>query len=274
MNSIQDSVLNTVVKTNTIRIGVSENYPPLSFTIGKDENGIPEYGGVEIEMAKSFTTFLEGIINEDDTAQKQKISITWVQVQPSNYIKKVKSHQVDLLMGGVSRNSKRSQKMWFSEPYFIFTPAVLFDRNKLPQSKYGEFFEEKTYRTLWDLKKLNNIKLAVKEGSVYKELIQNELPNVVIVDVQTNKIGLNKLKAREVDGFVHDSIFYDTLMHQKPGLYGSYILLKGGTRKEVLCIGLPMGDTIWLQTVNSWLVEVKRTGQLQKWIKKYAKGKL
>ncbi|MES0491029.1 MAG: transporter substrate-binding domain-containing protein [Leptospirales bacterium] len=274
MTGVQDSLFNKVLSKKILRIGISENYPPLSFKTDKNK-----FDGIEIEMAKSFTTFLEGILSGGETKNSNKttlnkpiISLEWVLVKPDNYVAKVKNHEVDLLLGGVSRNMSRSQQMWFSEPYYTFTPAVLFDRHKLPQAKYGEFFEERTYRTLWDLKNLKNIKLAVKTGSVYEELIQTRLPNAVIVKVDTNDIGLNKLKARQVDGFVHDSIFFDSKMREEPNFHGNFILLKGGNRKEVLCIGLPMGDTVWLQTVNAWLAEVKRDGQLENWIRKYTEG--
>lgn len=244
-----ETAYDRIMGKKVIRIGVSRHYPPLNFHSGKK--------GVEIDMAQELGRFLG-------------VSVETVPMKLTEYVGAIESKKVDIVIAGLSRNLRRAKRIWFSEPYISITPGVLASTRALPQTRFGDRFEQSPIRTIWDLKSTSGFRFAVKEGSAYEELLENEFPDFPRTLVKTNAQGLKALKSGAVQGFVHDSLYLQQQYQMHPSYGGSYTLLQGGNRHEQLCVGLPFGDTMLKNQVDIFIIEMKRLGKIDQWLEKYS----
>jgi polar amino acid transport system substrate-binding protein len=247
-NTPQDKTYQRIIQRGEIRIGISEHYPPLNFNAGRS--------GVEIEMAKELGKFLG-------------VRTTTVPLSLTDYIAAIETGNVDIVMAGLSRNLERAKKIWFSEPYISMTPGVLANRHRLPQTRFGDKFEQNPIRTIWDLKNISGFKFAVKKRSSYEHLLDREFPGIQKIIVATNDDGLNALKSGKAHGFVHDSLFLEYLYRNSPEFRGSYILLQGGSKHEKICAGLPFGATVLKNQIDTFILELIRQGLIDEWLEHY-----
>lgn len=238
-----------IMQSKTLRIGISTDYPPLNFNAGEN--------GVEIEMARALGEFMG-------------VQVRMVPLPVERYAAALEQREVDLVIAGFSRNLARAKRVWFSEPYLSVTPAVLADNRSVPRTSYGSEFEQAPMRTIWDLKRLTDFRFAVKKGSAYEEFLAAEFPSMTRVTVASNEEGMNLLKNGAVNGFVHDSIYLEYLYGTSAKLRNSYILLAGGSRLEKICVGLPFGDTVLKQQVDTFIQEILRLGLIDRWLTEYS----
>ncbi len=243
-------VFKSIKNKKLIKIGISKHYPPLNFSKGSK--------GLEVELSKQLAGFLG-------------VRVKIIPLAISNYINAITTGKVDIVIAGLSKNLERGKNIWFSIPYITATPAVLVNKRKLPQTNFGETFEKRPFRTIWDLKKLNRFTFAVKKKSSYESLLKNRLPNMKRTLITSNNQGIRLLKRGRVHGFVHDSLYLQYLYRTSASLRSNYILLQGGKQKEEICIGLPMGDTILKVQIDLFISEMLRQGHVNKWLKNYNK---
>lgn len=233
-----------------IRIGISMNYPPLNFNSGEK--------GVEMEMAKKLGNFLD-------------CSVKFVPLPVSEYISALEEGKVDILMSGLSRNMVRAKKIWYSVPYLTLTPAVLVRKAVLPQTQFGEQFEQRPFETIFDLRRLNSFTFALKKGSTYEVLLSEKFPDFPQVIVANDEEGLKKVEDGEAQGFVHDSLYLQYMYSKDAKLKRNYQLLSGGRIEEHLSIGLPFGAVILKNQIDIFIQELQRQGLLDEWLENFSK---
>lgn len=250
-------IYTSILKSGKIRIGVSRYYPPLHNTIQK--NGKLHHYGAEIRMAKSLGKFLG-------------VQVETIPLDMKDYVPSLQKRQVDVLIAGLSRNLKRGKEIWFSDPYYRITPGVLVDTRILPQTNFGDEFEEDPFRTIWDLKRLPDFTYAVKRDSSYADLIKEKFPGQKIKYVSTNEEGLQLLLSNKVHGFVHDSIFLKYQYEKTPEWKNRYLLLRGGPLVEEISVGLPIGDCILKAQIDFWISEILRQNKIEDWMKEEEKN--
>lgn len=238
-----------IMQSKTLRVGISIDYPPLNFNSGEK--------GVEVEMARALGEFMG-------------VRVRTVPLPVEQYASALEQREVDVVIAGFSRSLVRARSVWFSEPYLSVTPAVLADSRSIPQTSYGSEFEQAPIRTIWDLKRLTDFRFAVKKGSAYEELLKTEFPSMARVLVASNEEGMELLKNGSVTGFVHDSLYLEYLYAASAKLRNSYLLLAGGPRLEKICVGLPFGDTLLKQQVDTFIQEALRLGLIDRWLTEYS----
>ncbi len=241
-----------ILRRGTLRVGVSKDYPPLNFNAGEK--------GLEIEMARRLASFLGARLET-------------VPLNVGEYAKAIEEKRVDMVIAGFSRDLTRARRIWFSEPYLSVTPGVIASSRSLPRTRLGDTFEEPPFRTLWDLVRVPGFRIAVKNGSVYEKLLESEFPNMPRVQVMTNGEGLDLLKKGEVNGFIHDSLYLEYVYLHEPGIRGTHVFLQGGGRMERICVGLPFGDPVLKTQVDTFILEIVRTGMIDRWLKEYGGAK-
>jgi polar amino acid transport system substrate-binding protein len=241
-------VYKSIMEKKVIRIGISKHYPPLNFHSGKK--------GLEIEMAKKLGEFLG-------------VRVIKVPMTVADFVPAIKRGKVDIVIAGFSRNIQRARDIWFSRPYITLSPGVLVIKGVLPQTRFGDEFEESPIKTIWDLKRISRFRFAVKKGSTYEYLLNDRMPNMPKVIVKTTEEGLNMLKTGKAHGFVHDSLFLQYLYRTSASYREPYRLLTGGSLVEKICVGLPFGDTILKNQVDVFIEELLREGLIEEWLKKY-----
>jgi len=248
--SRQDDVYRSIMEKKRIRIGISKDYAPLNFNGGER--------GVEIEMARGLGEFMG-------------VRVELVPLEVGQYEGALVKRTVDVVIGGYSRNLARARTIWFSEPYLTVTPGVLADMRSLPKTSFGDRFEQKPIATIWDLKRVPGFRFAVKKGSAYEHLLETEFPDMPRTVVSTNEEGISLLNKRDVDGFVHDSLFLEYYFANSARLRNAFLLLSGGSRIEKICVGLPFGDAVLKNQVDVFIREKIRLGHIEKWIEEFSK---
>lgn len=248
--SRQDDVYRSIMEKKRIRIGISKDYAPLNFNGGER--------GVEIEMARGLGEFMG-------------VRVELVPLEVGQYEGALVKRTVDVVIGGYSRNLARARTIWFSEPYLTVTPGVLADMRSLPKTNFGDRFEQKPIATIWDLKRVPGFRFAVKKGSAYEQLLETEFPDMPRTVVSTNEEGISLLNKRDVDGFVHDSLFLEYYFANSARLRNAFLLLSGGSRIEKICVGLPFGDAVLKNQVDVFIREKIRLGHIEKWIEEFSK---
>lgn len=241
-------VYGKIISRGELRIGVSLHYPPLNFDGGKE--------GVEVMMARKLGEFLG-------------VKVSLVSLNVSEYVTALEKNQVDMVIAGFSRNLQRGRTVWFSDPYLTVTPGVLVNNRALPQRRFGDEFEQNPINTIWDLKNLSRFTFAVKKGSSYEMLLNEQFPSMTITLIEKNEEGVALLEKGKVDAFVHDSLYLQYLYNTSAQFRGSFRLLQGGKQTEAICIGLPFGDTVLKNQVNLFIAELIRQGLIDEWLNTY-----
>jgi len=239
-----------ILERGTVKIGISENYPPLNFDRGQK--------GLEIEMARELGAFMG-------------VKVELVPLKLADYLPALEKGEIDLIIAGLSRNLPRARKIWFSEPYITITPAALVNKRVLPQTRFGDQFEEAPVRTIWDLRRFNGFKCAVKKGSSYEVLLGSRFPDIERILVEDNAGGLESIRRGTAQGFIHDSLYLQYLYRRDASLSGAFTLLSGGNVVEELCVGIPFGAPVLKNQVDVFIAEMKRQGHFSDWLEKYGK---
>lgn len=243
-----DDLYRSIIQRGALKIGISINYPPLNFNRGQK--------GVEIEMAKALAAFFG-------------VKSVMIPLQLSEYIPALEKREVDIIVAGLSRNLHRAKKIYFSEPYLDITPAALVHKRVIPQTKFGDQFEQAPFLTVWDLSRITGFKCAVKKGSAYELLLESKFHSFEMVRVDSNDEGIENIRNGIAQGFMHDSLFLHYLYRKDATLRSNFILLSGGDIGEEICMGIPFGETVLKNQVDVFIAEMKRTRQIQKWLEQF-----
>lgn len=246
-----DSIYNKIYREHKIVIGISKSYPPLN--IINPEGRI----GVEIKMIESLSEFMD-------------VKIELLPLDVSEYVAAIQNGKVDMVIAGMSRSMERSKKIWFSRPYLTIHPAGLVDNRILRKTEFGEDIQSQPVTDLWELKKYNNVEFGIKTGSIYSDLVKNEFSGAAIVNFNNNEEGINLLYDFKINVLIHDSLYLEYLVRKNPALGKSFTLLKANQLDEYLCIGLPFGDSILKNQVDTWLDELIRTKKIKEWVEKFS----
>jgi len=246
------SAYNVITKEKTVTIGIAWNYPPLNIL----EDGARS--GIEMEMINSLAEFLGA-------------RAILVPLKVSEYVKALEDGRVQLVIAGMSRNLNRASRIWFSDPYISAYPAALLDSRLVQTTKFGQDIEEAPPTNLWDLNQAGALSFIVKEGSVYEDLVKSELHSENFVKVSSNEEALQLLRDFKANAFLHDSLYLEYQLKHNPGMNKSFMLLRAVDRDEQICVGLPFGDVVLKNQVNTWIAELIRTKKIHRWIEKYLK---
>jgi len=235
----------------TLRVGISLGYPVLHFS----ENGARE--GLEIELAKGFADYLGK-------------SIVFVPLSIHDISEAIKDKRIDIAFAGYSRSIERGKKVWFSDPYLEISPAALVHERAVPRTSYGSEFETKKFKTVSDLAQLPRLRVLLKKDSVYESSAPIQYPMFDISAVASIEEGLSELLSGKGDALLHDSLYLEYLYQRRAELQGRFLLLKENSREHISAV-LPRGEEKLLYEVNFFLSELKRTGQIQRWLEEYSK---
>ena len=233
-----------------IRIGMTDNYPPFSYV----EKG--KRDGFEVYLALKLAKFL---------GAKPKFHELGV----NKGLNAIAVNEIDIIVSGLSRDAKRGKKIWFSVPYLEMTPGVIVDKRSLPQTQYGDDFEDTPFVSIWDIKRLSEFTFIIKKGTVYEQLVKEKFKNKNYIMVNSHEEAFEKLFDGSANGYVHDSLFLEYKLKKNKNWLSKVKLLKGGHQIEKICIGLPFGSYVLKNQIDLFLLETSRKGEIRQWFRKY-----
>lgn len=223
--------LDAILKRDKIIIGVREDTQPFGF---KNEKG--EFVGYDIDIARIVS---QALFNSDK-------KVEFVPVTASDRIRKLVTHEVDILVATLSITEQRQRILDFSVPYYLAGQAVM-----LPAKS-----------DIISLRELSGKKVIIVYGSTGEQSIRTSIPDVTVIGYKTYNEAYNALKAGKADALVAD----DTLLYRYVLKDKSVKLLPKRYSKEYYAIAFRKDDASQrLQTrINGVLQSMQSTGRLNR----------
>ncbi len=224
------SALDRVEEDGTVRIGVRNDNPPMSFI---DDQG--EWVGFDLELAQAV-------------ADELGADLELVAVDGTTRISFIESGQVDMSVASMNHTRSRDEAIDFSITYFWDNQSFLVRTG--------------TYSSIDDL---FGQKVGANAGSSVIDswngyVADNGGAASEIVEFDDKLAAMQALRDGAIEGYSEDNI---TLLALAAG-DSELTLLPGGHNPVQFGIGVPENDSEWRDQVNLALQEVWKSGEYQR----------
>lgn len=222
--------LSKIIQRDKLIVGVRTDTQPFGFL---DKNNEP--AGYDIDIAKIIAAAVLG----DDK------KIEFVNVTASDRIRKLITHEVDILAATISITDQRQEILDFSIPYYRAGQAMM-----LPAKS-----------NIISLKELSGKKVIIVYGSTGERSIRTSIPNVIVTGYKTYDEAYNALKSGKADALIAD----DTLLYRYTIADPEVKLLPKRYSKEYYAIALrkDAASQRLLIRINSVLQNLQTSGRLK-----------
>jgi polar amino acid transport system substrate-binding protein len=225
----QAAELQEIQQRGYLTVAVKDNIRPLGF---RDEKG--NLQGFEIDLAQRLAA---EILGRADAVKLQPVA-------NRDRLDVVVQGKVDLAIARVTATATRDRIVSFSAPYYIDGTALV---TKDP--------------AVQRLRDVEQVKIAVLEGSSTIAKVRYALPNAQLVGVNSYQAALNLLEFRGAIAFAADASVLAGWVQQYP----QYRLLPTLLSAEPLCVVMPKGlqyDEL-RRAVDRAIAQLKAEGWLQ-----------
>ena len=224
-----DSVADRVEQTNTVRVGVRNDNPPMSFI---DDGG--EWIGFDLELAEAL-------------ADELGAELELVPVDGTTRISFLESDQVDMSVASMNHTRSRDEAIDFSITYFWDNQSFLVRTGTYDSidQLFGETVAANAGSSVIDSWR----SFAADAGSSSGD----------IVEFDDKLAAMEALRAGAVEGYSEDNITLLALAAGDPDL----TLLPGGHNPVQFGVGVPENDSEWRDQVNLALQEIWKSGEYQ-----------
>ncbi|NOX31493.1 MAG: transporter substrate-binding domain-containing protein [Actinobacteria bacterium] len=225
----ETSTLDAVSDSGTVRIGVRNDNPPMSFI---DEDGA--WVGFDVELARAIATELD-------------FELELVVVDGTTRISFLQDGQVDMSVASMNHTVSREEAIDFSITYFWDNQSFLVRTG--------------TYESIDDL---FGQTVAANAGSSVIDSWHAYVSDrggaaSEIVEFDDKLAAMQALRDGAVEGYSEDNITLLSLAAGDPGL----TLLPGGHNRVQFGIGVAENDSDWRDQVNLALQGIWRSGAFQ-----------
>ena len=219
--SSDSPVLSRIGSSDTLRVGMSGNQPPLNFN-AKDGSMM----GLEVDLARAI-------------ASSMGAKLTIVQKPFGELIGALQKGEVDLVMSGMTITAERNLKVAFVGPYFLSGKSILTRSSTLAQAKEtGELDRA-------------NLKLAALEGSTSQKFVETLMPKASLVTTKNYDDAVKLLLDDEVQALVADREIVELTRFRHP--QEDLATLKRPLTIEPIGIAVPPGDALLLNFLENTL---------------------
>jgi len=249
----KSSTLLRMIKRGSIVIGMQQNYEP--FQIASPRAGFP---GIDPELAM--------LLGE---ALNLKVEFRFALIP--ELIRQTQIGDVDVALGGISSSIERARQVAFSDPYVVTTPAGLMAKKSLPREPESVEFPRLRIRGLSGLKVLNGLTLGAHARTTTEQLLREgkDFQKHHVLAFENRPDALRALWEGKIDVLVADRVYLKALILRNPEMLSRFQPLFDSYREDHLCMTLPQGDPEFVQYINFFIKELKRTGQLSALMQKY-----
>ncbi len=223
---------------DSLRVGVSPNYPPIIF---KEDGRIT---GLEADMARAVGRELDKPV--------EFIELDWEELIPA-----LIAGRVDVIMSGMSVTNERFREIRFLPHYMRIGQMAL-----IRESDLGYFANPTAlYRT--------TARVGFESGTTGENFVREKMTRAEPVALGNPEQGYGALLSGKIDVFIHDGPTIWRVASEKmdQGLMGLYRPLT----EEYLAWAIRRGDNSLYQSLSSVLEKWKESGYLQmlidKWIR-------
>jgi ABC-type amino acid transport substrate-binding protein len=171
----QDTGSSVMPNTDTLRVGISPNAPPLAFKQGR------KLQGLEVDLASQFATFLGKKVHF--------VTLDWEKQIPA-----LESGKIDIIMSGMTATPKRAYRVAFAKPYMRSGQILLV------RSDQTSRFANGIYSLMG-----NKPEIGVVEDTTGDFFITKTINKPRLTRFQSSEAAVNALVEGKVDAVVHDA---------------------------------------------------------------------
>lgn len=223
------STLASVEESGTVRIGVRNDNPPLSFI---DDNG--DWIGFDIDLARAL-------------AAEMGFELELVPVDGTTRITFLQEGQVDMSVASMNHTRSRDEAIDFSITYFWDNQSFLVRTGTV--ASIDELFEATVAANVGSS--------TIDSWTAYIEQRGGAVPEIVEFDDKL--AAMEALRSGAVDGYTEDNVTLLSLAAGDPGLE----LLPDGHNPVQFGVGVPENESQWRDTVNLALQDLWTAGTFQ-----------
>ncbi len=218
-----------IQETNTLRVGTTGDYNPMSFR----DPATNELQGHQIDIAR--------LLAKDLGVEVKFIPTDW-----KTLVSGITSDQFDIVLTGTSMSVARAKVVAFAQPwgYNAFVPLV----RKADAAKYKG----------WDDLNQPKVTVGYNLGTTFEQFVQQELPKATPRRVESPARDWQELITGRVDITVTSLIEAAFLTKEYPQLT---TLFADKPRNSIpMAFITAIDDPIWLNFVNNWITLRKASG--------------
>jgi polar amino acid transport system substrate-binding protein len=229
-NANTQEILNKVLETGELRIGMSGDQPPFSMT-ASDKTMF----GLDVDMAKGLA---------ENIGVKAKL----VKMDFKDLIPALQNGEIDMIISGLTMSIDRNKKVAFVGPYIISGNSLLTKNKEYSEANSTEEIDKE------------GVKIAVMQGTTSEEFVIANFENAQIFKSTTNKLALKLLKEGKVDIMVagYPTIAVALLDNSANG----FLTTEEPLDYEPIGIAVAPSDPLLLNLVTNYLHALERTGIL------------
>ena len=232
------STLETIKKTETIRIGYRENEPPMSF-LNKDKQPI----GYSIELCLRIAKEVKSKLKNPN------IAIKYVPVTASNRFDALANNSIDILCGSTTKTHSRAELVDFTQLSFVTGGSLL----SIKPAKIDGIADLKG-------KKVAVVKDTTTIETLKKALKQNKI-DAKVVPVDSAAEGMEAVIKGKVDAFSSDQVVLigNAITHKNPEQFS---IGKKLFSFEPFALAVRKNDSEFRLIADRVLSEINRTGKI------------
>ena len=225
------SSLNRIAERGELVVGTSGNMPPLNM-VTKDGSLI----GLEIDIARSM-------------ANAMGVELRVVNMPFSELLTALQSHEVDLVMSGMTITPQRNMKVAFAGPYMESGKCFLTKQETIARAADAKSIDAA------------NVKLAALKGSTSATFVREVMPKTQLVEAVDYDDGVSMVIDDKVHAMVADYeiCIVSLARHPDAGLLSVITLLT----YEPIGAALSPDDPLFLNWVQNYLNTLEGSGNLE-----------
>ncbi|BDU51358.1 transporter substrate-binding domain-containing protein [Haliovirga abyssi] len=230
----KDSVLEKVLKSGTLKVGLEAGYLPFEF-MSKDGKLI----GFDVDLAKEM--------GKELGVKVEFVNTAWDGIIPSLQLGKY-----DIITSGMTRTLQRALSVNFTEPYYETGQVIMVRKGETRFNSY---------------KDLNNpaIKVAVKLGTTSDIVSGKMLKKAKRIPFKTEADAAMALRTKKVDAMVYDKPFISDYVEK----FNDVKMMPELFSKEFFGFAIKKGDPDFLNWLNLFIAEIKANGTYEELYNKW-----
>lgn len=223
------AVLDGIVKSGVLRVGMSGDLPPLTATT---KNG--DLIGMDVDLAELIASNLD-------------VELKLVKMPFKDLLPALESKKIDMIISSITITMARNRKVAFVGPYYASGKGILTKIDKIA------IFQQK------DALNKGGLSLGVLKDSTSEKFVQQTAPDAKMVSLESNDALIGMLLAGKVDAVVSDipiCSFY-AYRYQDKGL------VAGESPLSFEPLGIAVQeDTLLINWLNNFITILKGSGAL------------